>query len=448
MRWLLVVCLVVVVAGGCGQRAEDDAKAAAGSEQDLSAVEKAAEKAEEAINAAETPEAKLAVALDFLDRYPVSEDTGTGFLDSAVYWLVEDLDRPEEAYELVEGILSQVEDPDTKLEVQMNLAILHSKTGRTEELEELALVMAREHDFQYTDYYQVMEMATKAEAWELAIDQADASLALATPEAFQAQYPDMTAEESEKGGRRRVAFSSGYKGWAQANLGRTEEAVATFAEAAPNTSYSFLGADETPLHLFWGKTLLLQGDAEGALEKLAVEAIHGDAEASEIYSQAWIAANGSEAGLEERLWTLREENAKSLPEFTLTDYDGNSLESSGFAGDVMVVVAWHPTRGGCRVELPRLESLWQQYREAGLQVIAIDSEHDTERSREFITENNLTYHLVEDTEGDDNVVGDKLEVFAFPTTYLVDRSGRIFYTHIGFEAGDEATIEEEIKRLL
>ena len=100
------------------------------------------------------------------------------------------------------------------------------------------------------------------------------------------------------------------------------------------------------------------------------------------------------------------------------------------------------------MELPRLETLWQQYREDGFQVIAIDSEHDTERSREFITEKNLTYHLVEDTEGDNNVVGDKLEVFAFPTTYLVDRSGRIFYTHIGFEAGDEATIEEEIKRLL
>lgn len=343
-RWLLVFCLVVMVFGACGQPAEEVTRAAAeGPKQELSAVEMAAEEADEAIDAAETPEEKLAIALAFLDRYPVSEETGTGFLDSAVYWLVEELDRPEEAYELVEGILGQVEDPDTKLEVQMNLAILHSKTGRTEELEELALLMAEEHDFQYTDYYQVMEMATEAEAWALAIDQADASLALATPEAFQTQYPDMTAEESEKGGHRRVAFSSAYKGWAEANLGRTEEAVATFAEAAPSTSYSFLGADETPLHLFWGKTLLLQGDAEGALEKLAVEAIHGDSEGAEVFRQAWMAAHGSEVGLEERLWILREEKARPLPAFALTDYDGNSLKSTGFAGDVMVVVAWHPT---------------------------------------------------------------------------------------------------------
>ena len=340
---LLVVCLVAMVVGGCSQRAEEVSKAAAGSEQDLSAVEKAAEKADEAIDASENPEGKLAIALDFFERYPVSEETGTGFLDSAVYWLVEDLDRPEEAYELVEGILSRVEDPDTKLEVQMNLAILHSKTGRVDELDKLAVSMAEEHDFKYTDYLEVMELATEAEAWELAIDQAEASLALATPAAYQAQYPDMTAEDSEKGGHRRVAYSSAQMGWAQANLGRAEEAVATFVAAAPSTSFSFLGADETPLHLYWGKTLLLQGDAEGALEKLAVEAIHGDAEAGDVYRQAWIAARGSEAGLDERLWALREENAKPLPEFTLNDYDGKSLESSSFAGDVIVVVAWHPT---------------------------------------------------------------------------------------------------------
>ena len=100
------------------------------------------------------------------------------------------------------------------------------------------------------------------------------------------------------------------------------------------------------------------------------------------------------------------------------------------------------------MELPRLEPLWQKYQEQGVQVVAIESERDTERAVEFIAENDLTYHLLEDYEGDDNVLASKLEIFGFPTSYLVDREGRILYSHIGFEEGDEVQLEEEIKRLL
>ena len=100
------------------------------------------------------------------------------------------------------------------------------------------------------------------------------------------------------------------------------------------------------------------------------------------------------------------------------------------------------------MELPRLEPLWQKYRDQGLQVVAIESERDTERAVEFIAEHDLTYHLLEDNEGDDNVVASKLEIYGFPTSYLVDREGRILYSHIGFEEGDEVQMEEEIKKLL
>ena len=100
------------------------------------------------------------------------------------------------------------------------------------------------------------------------------------------------------------------------------------------------------------------------------------------------------------------------------------------------------------MELPRLEPLWRKYRESGLQIVAIDSEHDTERSLEFFEENPLTYHLLEDVDGDDNVTGGKLQVYGYPTTYLVDREGRIFYSHLGFTEGDEEKLEEEILKLL
>jgi len=100
------------------------------------------------------------------------------------------------------------------------------------------------------------------------------------------------------------------------------------------------------------------------------------------------------------------------------------------------------------VELPRLEPLWQKYQDQGFTVIAIESQQDTEGALEFIAEYGLTYPMVEDLEGDDNVCADKLQISGFPTSYLVDRSGQIMYAHTGFEEGDEVKLEEEIKKLL
>jgi peroxiredoxin len=100
------------------------------------------------------------------------------------------------------------------------------------------------------------------------------------------------------------------------------------------------------------------------------------------------------------------------------------------------------------VELPRLETLWQKYRDQGLAVLAVESTRDTENAVEFITDNDLTYHLVEDVDEGEKVVSDTLRIYGFPTSFLVDREGRIIYHHLGFHDGDEARLEEEIRKLL
>jgi peroxiredoxin len=98
------------------------------------------------------------------------------------------------------------------------------------------------------------------------------------------------------------------------------------------------------------------------------------------------------------------------------------------------------------VELPRLEPLWQKYRDKGLSIIAVEATGDRERAVKFIEENKLTYHLLEaDTEK--QLVKDTFGIKWFPTSYLIDREGRIMKCHVGFEAGDEAKIEQEILAL-
>lgn len=100
------------------------------------------------------------------------------------------------------------------------------------------------------------------------------------------------------------------------------------------------------------------------------------------------------------------------------------------------------------MELPRLQTLYEQYHDRGLEVVAVEAKRDTERATSFIEANGLTYTLLENGEGDDEVVESVFKVRSFPTSFLISRDGKVLYSHLGFEAGDEEKFEEEILTLL
>ena len=100
------------------------------------------------------------------------------------------------------------------------------------------------------------------------------------------------------------------------------------------------------------------------------------------------------------------------------------------------------------MELPRLEPLHQSYKDKGLTIVAIERSRDTERAKKFIAENKLTYQFLENGEGDAEVVRKVFGVTTFPTSFLVDREGRVMRVHVGFEAGDEKELEAQIRELL
>jgi peroxiredoxin len=100
------------------------------------------------------------------------------------------------------------------------------------------------------------------------------------------------------------------------------------------------------------------------------------------------------------------------------------------------------------VELPRLQPLHEMYKDKGLSIIAIEARRDTEGAQKFIEENKLTYHMVENGEDSEEIVRAIFGVDLFPTSFLLDREGKVRKCHIGFDEGDEAVFEQEIQELL
>jgi peroxiredoxin len=100
------------------------------------------------------------------------------------------------------------------------------------------------------------------------------------------------------------------------------------------------------------------------------------------------------------------------------------------------------------VELPRVEELYQQYKDRGFKVVAVEALQDTERAKRFISDKKLTFVFLENGKGEQDVVRRLYGVGGFPTSFLIDRQGRVQRSHLGFEAGDEAKLKVEIEQML
>ena len=100
------------------------------------------------------------------------------------------------------------------------------------------------------------------------------------------------------------------------------------------------------------------------------------------------------------------------------------------------------------MELPRLQPLYDTYKDQGFEVVAVEAFRDTERAKSFIEKKGLNYTLLEDGEDDRAVTAPVFGVYAYPSSFLIDRDGRVMYYHLGFELGDEKKIEKEIQSLL
>ena len=75
----------------------------------------------------------------------------------------------------------------------------------------------------------------------------------------------------------------------------------------------------------------------------------------------------------------------------------------------------------------------------------MESKGDRTGAKTLIEENGYSFTVLFDTEG---VHRENYGVFAFPTSFILDREGNIVFRHIGFYPGMEVVMENEIRELL
>jgi thiol-disulfide isomerase/thioredoxin len=135
------------------------------------------------------------------------------------------------------------------------------------------------------------------------------------------------------------------------------------------------------------------------------------------------------------------------PDFTLAEVTTGELVSlSQFRGRPVLINFWATWCGPCRLEMPHLQAAYEQYKDKGFTVLAVDVEFDDgpQAVQEFIDELGLTFPIVKDATG--TVEVDKYNVIGYPTSVFIDRNGIIQYVHRGPMTKD--FIDEKLKDVL
>ncbi|MGC2164281.1 MAG: TlpA disulfide reductase family protein [Silvibacterium sp.] len=142
------------------------------------------------------------------------------------------------------------------------------------------------------------------------------------------------------------------------------------------------------------------------------------------------------------------------PSFTLKDTSGRKVSLSDFKGNAVVVDFWATWCEPCKVEIPWLEQFHNEYAGQGLQILGIsednldlDNKTELAKEKQAITDKaaqmKINYPvLIDDAEVSTPYGG----IDGLPTTFFIDRSGKVVASTVGLAPRDE--IEADIKKAL
>lgn len=118
------------------------------------------------------------------------------------------------------------------------------------------------------------------------------------------------------------------------------------------------------------------------------------------------------------------------PSLKLMTIDGKEINLENLRGKVVLVNFWATWCIPCRREMPSLQRLWLQLEKSPLQILAVDVGEDAAAINSFMgaIEISPTFPILLDT---DSAALQTWPVKVLPTSFLVDKQGRMAYQVIG-----------------
>ena len=139
-----------------------------------------------------------------------------------------------------------------------------------------------------------------------------------------------------------------------------------------------------------------------------------------------------------------DKDRKIAPDFDLKDADGKTVRLSDYKGKVVLLNFWATWCGPCKIEIPWFIEFERKLKDKGFAVIGVSmDEEGWTVVKPFVADLAINYRIVTGTDSLATLYGG---VEALPTTFLIDRDGKIASTHVGLAGKDD--FEDGINKLM
>jgi thiol-disulfide isomerase/thioredoxin len=137
------------------------------------------------------------------------------------------------------------------------------------------------------------------------------------------------------------------------------------------------------------------------------------------------------------------------PAFELENLDGDTVtEADVFSeGSVYLIDFWASWCRPCNQYLPHLKEMVEDYGDRGFKVVifCVDDAGTISTARTMLTSGDYPFEILFDPEAK---VQDFLAVRRIPTTVILDENGEELWRHVGYEAGAEDDVREQLESFL
>jgi thiol-disulfide isomerase/thioredoxin len=132
--------------------------------------------------------------------------------------------------------------------------------------------------------------------------------------------------------------------------------------------------------------------------------------------------------------------------FDLPDVQGHVVRLADLRGRPVLINIWATWCYPCRKEMPSMNALYKDYSAKGLAIVAIATDAGGKTVvAPFIQTYGLTFPVLLDPQ---DIVGRQLQVPGIPTSYLLDKRGRVIGLVIGEHDWHSRKIRHLVEQLL